>query len=175
MSPHKVVIPVDGSMLSRQILPQVERLLKPSEHELILLRVAAHPTGIVGAPPRPVAIGWSEPLYVSSQDAELARHPTYASQTIDNIRSEVEQELFSEIHHLQQLGFTVSLSVCFGDPAEAIADFVEQEGADMVAMATHGRSGLPRLLMGSVADELLHRLSVPMMVLNQGAGGAERN
>jgi universal stress protein A len=54
-----------------------------------------------------------------------------------------------------------------GDPATSIARLAEQEGAEMIVMGTHGRTGLLRLLMGSVAEAVVRRAPCPVLTLKQ--------
>jgi nucleotide-binding universal stress UspA family protein len=143
----------------------IQRLLQPATCEIILLRVTDPPAGLMPLPPRPVSIAWPLPLYESMRDAERANHPIYASQAEANVCARLADELMPVVHALQEAGFTVSVAVRFGDPAEEISRFVEIERVDLVAMATHGRSGLRRLVLGSVAEGVLHRLQVPVLLI----------
>ncbi|MFQ6117464.1 MAG: universal stress protein [Candidatus Bipolaricaulia bacterium] len=52
-----------------------------------------------------------------------------------------------------------------GHPAEVILDYVQEKGIDLIVMGTHGRRGLDRLLLGSVAGEVVHRAMVPVMTV----------
>jgi nucleotide-binding universal stress UspA family protein len=104
-------------------------------------------------------------MYGARRDVEWASHPIYASQIWANVCAALEDELASVIHGLQEAGFTVSVAVRGGDPVEEIVRFVESEGVDLVAMATHGRTGLRRLVLGSVAERLLHQLQVPVILI----------
>ena len=54
-----------------------------------------------------------------------------------------------------------------GDPSTAIATLAEEEGADMIVMGTHGRTGLTRLLMGSVAEAVVRRAPCPVLTYKQ--------
>jgi len=54
-----------------------------------------------------------------------------------------------------------------GDPAHEILRFAEQENVDLIVMGTHGRSGLSRLLMGSVAETVLRRAKCPVLTVRQ--------
>ena len=56
-----------------------------------------------------------------------------------------------------------------GEPASAIARLAEDENVDMIAMGTHGRSGLSRLLMGSVAEAVVRRAKCPVLIYKQPA------
>ena len=87
MSKTKVLIALDGSAWSRQILVPIRRLLTPADHELLLLRVGELPVGIVGAPPRPVSDDWRGKMYESKRDLDYSLHPIYASQLEANERA----------------------------------------------------------------------------------------
>jgi nucleotide-binding universal stress UspA family protein len=165
MQTHKVLIPLDGSNLSRQIVRYVQRLYSPADCELILLRVTEPPEGLIANPPRPVSAAWREPLHESRQDVELAEHPTYASQVWENVRSAAEHDLLPDLHALKEAGYTVSVLIESGEAARTIVDVAEREAVDLVAMATHGRTGLRRLVLGSVAEAALHELSVPLLLM----------
>ena len=52
-----------------------------------------------------------------------------------------------------------------GDPAEAIVDLAEDEGVDMIVMGTHGRTGVRRLLMGSIAERIVRTASCPVLTI----------
>jgi nucleotide-binding universal stress UspA family protein len=165
MTKTKVLIALDGSMWSRQILTPIRQLLTPADHELLLLRVAELPKGIVGAPPRPVSAGWMSTMYESRRDLEYSLHPIYDSQQEGNERSALETALLPDQQLLQRDGYVVSSCVRFGDPAQEIADLARCANVDIVAMATHGQTGLRRLLMGSVAEQVLGELTIPVLLI----------
>ena len=54
-----------------------------------------------------------------------------------------------------------------GDPADEIVALAEQEKADLIVMGTHGRTGLGRLLMGSVAEAVVRRTSCPVFTFKE--------
>ena len=56
-----------------------------------------------------------------------------------------------------------------GSPASAIVEMAEREHADMIVMATHGRTGLTRLLMGSVAEEVVRKATCPVLTVKPAA------
>ncbi|QDU30478.1 hypothetical protein ETAA8_56180 [Anatilimnocola aggregata] len=62
---------------------------------------------------------------------------------------------------------SVQLEVVLGDPAEAIAEYAQQTGADLVVIPSHGRRGLTRLLMGSTAERVVRLAHCPVLVLRQ--------
>jgi nucleotide-binding universal stress UspA family protein len=56
--------------------------------------------------------------------------------------------------------------VVIGDPADEIVKFANEQGIDLIVMATHGRKGLDRTLMGSVADHTVKNASLPVLTIN---------
>lgn len=161
MTRHKVLIPLDGSAFSRQALPYASELLTPASFDITLLRVAATPEGFTPPPARPVALSnWV--LGPSERDTS---HPIYQSQVWDALKAELQAELEPDVQRLAKAGFTVAAQVRFGDAADEIIALVESGAVSLVVMATHGRSGLGRLLMGSVAEAVLRRSRVPVMMV----------
>jgi nucleotide-binding universal stress UspA family protein len=165
MSTHKVLIPLDGSEFSRQILPQVRRFLSPHDNELILFRVASPPQGLINKPTQPAAAEWPLPMHASHQDAKLAKHPIYASQVQDSLVATLENEYRSDVLYLEEAGYTVRVAVRFGDPVQEILGFIREQDVDLVALTSHGRTGLSRFIFGSVAEGVLHKASVPVMLV----------
>jgi nucleotide-binding universal stress UspA family protein len=166
MKKQKLIIPLDDTPFSRQIISHVCRLYGTEAVTLLLLRVAPEPEGMLSAPPRTITEAWPRPLYNSARDAELSNHPIYPLQEESSERSRLEQGLQPVFQDLQERGFDVRVSIEFGDPVETIIEMAEREGADLVAMATHGRSGLSHLLQGSVAEQVLRRLHIPVLLVH---------
>jgi nucleotide-binding universal stress UspA family protein len=66
---------------------------------------------------------------------------------------------------LQARGITSVIRIANGDPAETIVDTAVHEKVDLIAMSTHGRSGIARWVLGSVADKLIHESKLPMWLV----------
>ena len=165
MTKRLVLVPLDGSEFSRQILPEIIKFISPADNELVLLQVAQSPTGQVGRPSRRVSAEVSVPMFESARDIEYSVHPIYASQEWESLSAAIEDGLQAEARRLRALGFTVQTAIQFGNPAEKIVEFIEGNEIDLVAMTTHGRSGLSRLMLGSVAEHILRSVPVPVMML----------
>lgn len=84
---------------------------------------------------------------------------------MESKRDELLSELRLEARALKQAGFVVTSQVRFGEPVEEILAASEAHQVDLIAMATHGRSGIRRMLMGSVAEAVLRRSTVPVLML----------
>ena len=65
-------------------------------------------------------------------------------------------------------GVPVVEKTLFGLPAEAILNMAEEEEVDLIAMTTHGRSGVSRWLFGSVAEQVLRNADCPLLVMRTG-------
>jgi nucleotide-binding universal stress UspA family protein len=66
---------------------------------------------------------------------------------------------------LTKEGLSIETKVLTGRPAETITDFAQRERVDLIALATHGRSGVSRWVFGSVADRLVRSSSVPVLLV----------
>jgi nucleotide-binding universal stress UspA family protein len=80
----------------------------------------------------------------------------------------IEEEALSELGGLRTVldpETEVSLDVRHGLPAIGICDAIEQHGADLVVMGTHAREGLRRLVLGSVAEQVIRKAHVPVLVI----------
>jgi nucleotide-binding universal stress UspA family protein len=168
--PHnKVLIPLDGSAFSERILPVVRHYLRPEENELLLFLAVETPDGGTGGVSDLVADGTlhNQTLFrLSARQLDQALHPIYASQIQQSIAFSQEDKLIPIANELRAAGYIVTTEVSFGDPAQAIKRYVEHHEIDLVAMTTHWRKGLQRVLTGSVADYILRHIAVPMLLLH---------
>ncbi len=149
----KVVVPLDGSELAEGVLPHVVEMIRDRGSQVYLLSVA--PLGRRVAPTAVV-------------------HP--ASAGTPGERQRVERELVEYLRivakRLEPVAAGVQVGVRFGRPADDILDFASEVGADLVAMSTHGRSGLSRWVFGSVADRVLRGAACPVLLVRAEGRGA---
>jgi nucleotide-binding universal stress UspA family protein len=78
-------------------------------------------------------------------------------------------ELTQMLHDVKPTdpGVPAEYRLVTGDPAEAVVQLAEQEGADLIVLGSHGRTGLSRLLMGSVAEVIVRKAHCPVLVYKQ--------
>lgn len=142
---EEVLIPLDGSAISEAVLSEALRLGGP-DARYTLVRVVP-----VGPPSAAI-----------SGTIELA----YRQELLDALRSGAEQYLADVAARLRAEGREVRTEVLLHpQPARAILDRAAEIGVDLIAMGTHGRSGLGRLALGSVTDKVLRGAEVPVLVL----------
>ena len=132
----KILVPLDGSKLAEKILPQVEELVKFCGAELHLLRV------------------------VMTYDMD----PKKDKEHLEKLSGEAQEYLDQVAARLKKSGIQASVSVAHGKDAVQICDYASKKKFNLIAMSTHGRSGLGRLALGSVADKVLHCSIVPVML-----------
>jgi nucleotide-binding universal stress UspA family protein len=141
---NRVLVPLDGSKTAEAILPFVLEIAGPLDIEVALLRV------VVPIPPS--VVEGSRQVIV--EDAEARR-------------AEAERYLDSLAAELRDRGVRVRTVVRRGDPVTEIATAARELEVDLVAMTTHGRSGLGRLLFGSVAEAVLRSTDLPVLMMRQ--------
>lgn len=134
---RKILVPLDGSALAEAILPQVTELARGLGAELLLLRVA------------------------------IAHVFPGMDPTAEEVRVVHEAEEYVEAlaGRLADGGVRVRSAVRYGKPAAEIIEHIADNQVDVVAMSTHGRSGLSRLVMGSVAEEVVRNAGVPVLLV----------
>ena len=95
----------------------------------------------------------------------LEQQLALSAQERETYRVAIQEDLEAIARQLRKRGYEVTTAVQFGEAAERIIEYVQEREIDLVAMTTHGRTGLGRLLLGSVASEILHQLHVPILLL----------
>ena len=143
----KVLIPVDGTEFSEAIFPKLIPFAKPEETEVLLLQVAE----LV-----------QQPELVAP---DMVHESISGALAEGNVRHAVRDAMVPEAQRLEIMGYTVSREVGFGDPAQQILFFADMADVDLIAMTTHGREGISRLLQGSVAESVLHQAKVPVLMV----------
>ena len=150
---HHILVTLDGSVLAEQVLPHVKAVLEghTSVHVYLLsvAQLVDYAATTVMAYPMSML-----PAREMDEDAERRRIETGL---LDYLRG-IEHQLVRE-------GVTVSSEVRFGRPADEIITFAKAHQIDLIAMSTHGRSGLARWAYGSVADRVLHGARCPVLLV----------
>ncbi len=145
---EKVLVPLDGSPLSETVLPWVRQLAREAGATIYLLRVVPPPdvvvTGYENFSPVPV------PLVTPEEQAAEVR---------------AARRYLQRVGRLPGLSAPVRRLVREGRPATEIVHAAREVGVALVAMSTHGRTGLGRLVMGSVADQVIRTAGIPVMIL----------
>ena len=138
----KVLVCLDGSALAETALPHAQTLASAEEAEIVLLRVSANPAA---------EFSFSDPgiahTIVEEQEAETLAY------------------MQSARGKLQRAGFRTSFLIRQGPIAETILHVAADCRADVIVISTHGRSGIKRWLLGSVADRVVTHSDIPVLLI----------
>jgi nucleotide-binding universal stress UspA family protein len=141
----RIIVPLDGSAVAEMILPDVRRILRLAGSEIILIR---------------------------SEFPVLA--DVYPSVVHDTALEDAKTYLQNVADRLSEEGVRTRTIVDFGPAAEFVLRIARQERATLIALATHGRTGATRALMGSVAEQIIRKSAVPVVAFRSlPAGPAE--
>ena len=139
-----ILVPLDGSARAETILPHVEEIARMQDAELVLLRVIdpiMTVTGVEGVP------------YSVTQDF------------IKEETDEAQRYLEETASLLQKKRIRATTRIRYGEIVKTISETAEAEKADLIALASHGRTGLSRLFYGSVAAGVLNRADRPLLLV----------
>jgi nucleotide-binding universal stress UspA family protein len=141
---NRILVPLDGSQRAEAILPHVARLASCFSAEVVLVQVI-EPLPEVMAPGVPA---------MSLPIADINEHTAAAEAYLAGIKDELDEQ-----------GLRVRLLVPYGQVVDQIIATADQEEADLIAIASHGRGGLARLFYGSVASALLQHVDQPLLMV----------
>jgi nucleotide-binding universal stress UspA family protein len=148
----RILVPLDGSRNSARVLPYVEELAETLGANLILYRCV---------PPLEIYAG-TRPLDPGAGIAAATQAVDTTARLFDDGQSFLEQ-LAADIE--ERGGVKARCVVTVGHTIEEIVHVAEETEAHLIAMATHGHSGVKRWVMGSVADGVVRRSSLPCLLL----------
>ena len=151
-----ILVPLDGSPQSEAVLPYIENLAAKLKTKIILLHIIAQPYLVYAGTEGVVAVPYTK--------EELKMKKTSVKDYLEKLR-----------RSLGEKGIRTSTRIIVGEPAEEIIKYAKEINADIVAMSTHGRSGLSRWEHGSVADKVLHAGDAPLLLVREPAEKRERH
>lgn len=140
----RILVPLDGSPLAERVLDHLAPFATVGKTEVLLVRVISL-AGIAAAPP--------------------GTYERILTLTTENMEQEATLYLDERKRELRALGYRVRTLVAEGEAASVICDLAEAHQVDMIAMSTHGRSGVSRWALGSVADHVVRVASKPVMLV----------
>lgn len=145
---NKILVPLDGSEMSECSLEHVKAIASGCDAgEVVLLTVTGEEGG--------AAVTWGGAVSAEQLDRieRQARNAAieYMKKVTDQLRAE---------------GLNAGSVVLKGAPADAILDYAENNGVDLVIISTHGRSGASRWALGSVANHVLRKSLAPVMIVS---------
>lgn len=144
---RQILLPLDGSTMAEQALPHAVEQAERFRSELILFRAII--PGLPGSGLSPMELGW-----VHEQAGEWARD------YLESIATQVRTR-----------GVPVKVVIVQDPPHEAITQFAETNGVDLIVICSRGQSGPSRWLMGSVAERIVRGASTPVLLVRAQCTG----
>jgi len=144
----KMLCPTDFSEPADSALQVAREMAHAMQARLILLNVVV-----------PVAVPVAVEIPVGAAvtpEATLRQH-----------KEQAEEMIGALVEALRPTGLEVQGIVIEGDPAEAIVAAAEREKADLIVIATHGRTGWRRLVFGSVAEKVIRHATCPVLTIHE--------
>ena len=152
---NKIMVPLDGSELAECALPHLETIARGCQPAAEVIIVQAV---------EPISIPYGLEASRLGSLEQVKKFETHQKVTAEKYLKEI-------IARLAGAGVKARAETVYGKAGEALIDFAEKNGVDLVIMATHGRSGISRWAWGSVADRLLRSLSVAVLMVRAQHSG----
>jgi nucleotide-binding universal stress UspA family protein len=157
----KILVMLDGSSLAEQVLPYAVAEAKRFSARLVLFQATPPPASIT-LPGLLGYLGPGAPAYVLPTQIGPTHH---AKEEAEREANETRGYLDNVADSLRQQGLAVDTEVAFGSAGHAVVAYAEDHDIDLIALATHGHSGLGRLVFGSVAEHVLRESNKPILVI----------
>lgn len=152
---ERVLVPLDGSTVGEAAFPVIEqmvdRIAPKSTVEVTLL-------GVITLQRHWVVVG------------EASAPVSYTNEEMDLIKQRITEYLEKTAEQLKQRGVVIKTLVHTGNAGDEILKTAEEVNADLIAMSTHGRSGLRRLAFGSITDKVIRGANVPVLLVRAAEG-----
>lgn len=146
----RILIPLDGSALAEQILEPALALGDPMGAAYVLLQIVQPP--VVYGP-----VPYAEPVDLDFEGTQRRQ-------------AEAQRYLDSLAQRLQVAGAHVTTMAPIAQhPAQAILEVAQQHASTLIALATHGRSGIRRAFLGNIADKIVRGTTIPVLVYRPAA------
>jgi nucleotide-binding universal stress UspA family protein len=177
MAYKKVVVPLDGSKLAEIVIPHVEEIAENCHINTIELVTVTESFKV--DVPRSEPVEQYKPKYAvgdritgriyRADSVSLLKVPM----DIGKMAKTGRDYLMKIATKLEKKGLNTNITVLIGNVAEEIVHFAEEESADLIIMASHGRSGISRWAIGSVAEKVFRAADIPVLLVKPKAGFKE--
>ena len=141
-----ILVPLDGSDRAERILPHVDHIARQNQSSLVFMHVLV-------------------PIYAYSAHGD----PYIDPKLIEQGRNQMTNYLANLKDTFIEKGFDADYVLRNGNPVREIAQVADAREADLIAIASHGRTGLARVFLGSIAAGVLHQTDKPLLLIRTAA------
>jgi len=146
-APSRILVPIDLSEGSRAVIDYALNLARPFNATVEVVHA------------------WEPPQYVAPD--LLVAAPGWNALSLEQVALETaSKELATLLQQMQSPQVPLKHRVLVGEAASTILELAEKEGHDLIVMGTHGRRGISRVLLGSVAQKIVARAHCPVLTLH---------
>jgi nucleotide-binding universal stress UspA family protein len=139
-----ILVPLDGSKRAEAILPHAEELAQRYRARVVFVRIIEPIPYVMGPEGTPM---------------------TLREQELEQRQKDVKSYMDARVGEFREMGIEAKAEVLQGPVVQGITDTAEKVEADLIAIASHGRSGLSQCFYGSVASGVLNRVDRPLLVI----------
>ena len=158
---QRILVPLDGSPLAEEVLPYAEELASR-------LSVAIYLVSVVPLARQLAATGFTGAGVIDGVPAiDIKAIDDAVAIQMKDARAYLE----GQAQRLQSEGLTVEWEVRQGAAADEIIECARSNDIDLIAISSHGRSGMKRLVFGSVSDRVIREAGIPVLVIKQPKDG----
>jgi len=150
----RLLVPLDGSRFGSRALRYATEVAQRFSAEVILIRVIRPTTPVIAAEAHGVA---------SPAESEIAVQAALEADKRNATRA--KRYLRGKVRAIRSRHIKASYQVAIGNPAQSIMQFSKKKNIDLIVMTTHGKSGLKRAVMGSIADVVIRESGKPVLVI----------
>ena len=179
---NKVVVPLDGSKLAEVVLPHLKDIIAAFKiKEVMLVSVTEKVKGRVSTQAQEKFV-FEHPVIDAPPQVVASQYVVYWTRigvpheipmTIGKMARTAAAYLCKIAEGLGQTGCDTTVSVLVGDPAEEVVRFVEDKGADLILMASRGKTGFSRWDMGNIAEKVIKATRATVMLVKPEPGFKE--
>lgn len=144
----KILVCLDGSKLAEQIMPYATEQALRFNSKVVLLQAYSIPSSVAAAGAQAAAVSTD----LLQEEAQ-------------RLQAEAQAYLEEVANPLRKKGLEVDCFTSQGIAGEVIIDYAQNENVNLIALATHGHSGLGRVIFGSVADHMLRESGLPILLI----------
>ena len=147
---NKIMVPLDGSQLAECVLPHVQAITSGCKIATVVFVRVIDPGTVSASLPAQGELGFQEKSRRQLEEERKKNAGAYLKKIVDSVSIE---------------NAVLNYEVLEGSVAETLADWAKKNNADLIVIASHGRSGIGRWVMGSVADRIMRSVCIPVMMI----------
>ena len=150
---ERIIVPLDGSEHSESVLPHAVTLAKALDARVVLLHAVSEPV---------IDMFADEPIVWDNIDELRESARLAAAEYLQRVSNRLTAE-----------GVNTTVHNVYGIAADVILDYAKSPSDDLIAMSTHGRSGIRRFVLGSVANRIVNATEAPLLLVHTGEDSTE--